>query len=125
MTLRGIRGATTIVRDDKDLVLTATQELLETMQSANGFIAEDIASILFTATPDVCSAFPAQAARSLGWDLVPLLSFQEIAVPGALPRCIRVLIHLNTDQAQNEIQHVYLGEARSLRPDLGNQAILP
>lgn len=99
-------------------MLTATGELLEAMQAANGFRPEDIASILFTATPDVSSAFPAQAARLLGWDLVPLLSFQEIEVPGALPLCIRVLIHLNTDKPQTEIKHIYLGQARILRPDL-------
>lgn len=118
MPLRGIRGATTVPEDNKYLVLAATQELLSTMQTANNFVPEDLASILFTATPDLCSVYPAQAARLLGWNQVPLLDFQEMAVPGALPHCIRILIHLNTEQPQNEIKHIYLGEARSLRPDL-------
>ncbi len=120
MPLRGIRGATTVPEDNRNLVLAATQELLTAMQSANNFVTEDIASILFTATPDLCSAFPAQAARLLGWDQVPLLSFQEIGVPEALPLCIRVLIHLNTELPQNKMKHIYLGQARSLRPDLSD-----
>lgn len=118
MPVRGIRGATTITADNADEVLAATSELLEHLQRANMFAPEAIASILFTVTSDIQSAFPARAARLMGWDLVPLMCFQEIEVAGSLPLCIRVLILLNTEQRQDEIKHVYLREAESLRRDL-------
>ncbi|MGI6413763.1 MAG: chorismate mutase [Syntrophomonadaceae bacterium] len=118
MAVRGIRGATTVNADIKDEILTATRELLEAMQQANSINLEDIASVLFTVTPDIKSVFPAVAARSLGWNLVPLMCFQEIPVREALPLCIRVLIHINTDKTQEEIVHVYLNQARELRRDL-------
>ncbi|HCF50711.1 MAG TPA: chorismate mutase [Syntrophomonas sp.] len=120
MQVRGIRGAITIEEDDKSRVLAATQELLSAMQAANDFLPEDIASILFTVTSDIRSAFPAEAARLMGWNCVPLLCFQEIEVPGSIPRCIRVLIHINTTKAQGDIKHTYLGEARALRRDLAD-----
>ena len=116
--MRGIRGATTVREDSSQEVLTATRELLEAIRQSNGFKVDDIASILFTVTQDVRSAFPAEAARSIGWDRVPLLCFQEIQVPGSLPRCIRVLVHVNTEMTQQEIKHVYLHEAAALRRDL-------
>jgi len=118
MQVRGIRGAITIDADTKNQILSATQQLLTAIQAANDFQPEDIASILFTVTPDLRSAFPAEAARLMGWDRVPLLCFQEIEVPGSLPRCIRVLIHINTNKTQESIKHIYLGQAQSLRPDL-------
>lgn len=118
MVSRGIRGAITVTEDTVQAVLQATGNLLDTIQKENNFRAEDIASILFTVTPDIKSVFPAEAARSLGWDLVPLLCFQEMEVPGALPRCIRVLITINTDKNQQDIKHVYLREAEVLRKDL-------
>lgn len=118
MLVRGIRGATTINDDNPNEVLAATQELLKIIQAANEFNIDDIASILFTVTQDVRSAFPAEAARLIGWDRVPLLCFQEIEVQGALPRCIRVLIHINTDKPQGQIKHIYLREAKVLRKDL-------
>ena len=118
MTVRGIRGATTVSSDNTDEVLAATKELLEHLQRDNLFAPEAIASILFTVTNDIRSAFPARAARLMGWDLVPLLCFQEIEVAGSLPLCIRVLILLNTDRRQEQIQHVYLRDADSLRRDL-------
>lgn len=118
MPVRGIRGATTITADNADEVLATTGELLEAIRQANQFAPEAIASILFTVTSDIRSAFPAKAARLMGWDLVPLLCFQEIEVAGSLPLCIRVLIFLNTDQRQDQIQHIYLREAGSLRRDL-------
>jgi len=118
--LRGIRGAITIADDSAEEVVLATQELLLRIKDENDFVIEDIASILFTVTPDISSAFPAKAARELGWEKVPLLCFQEIEIPGALPLCIRVLIHLNTNKTQEEIKHVYLREARVLRSDLGD-----
>ena len=118
MPVRGIRGATTITADNADEVLATTSELLEAIRQANQFEPEAIASILFTVTSDIRSAFPAQAARFMGWDLVPLLCFQEIEVAGSLPLCIRVLIFLNTDLRQDQMQPIYLREASSLRRDL-------
>jgi chorismate mutase len=116
--VRGIRGAITVTRDEPGLILDATEKLLRAIVEANPFAPEDVASALFTVTPDLVSEFPAAAARRMGWTLVPLLNFTEIGVPGRLERCIRVLIHVNTDLAQDAIQHVYLEGARVLRPDL-------
>ncbi|NIV36978.1 MAG: chorismate mutase [Anaerolineae bacterium] len=118
MACRGIRGATTIEIDSEDAIVAATRELLVGMVVANDVIVADIASAIFTMTPDLAAAFPAQAARELGWQHVPLLDAQEVPVPGSLPRCIRVLLLWNTERAQKEIRHVYLREAASLRPDL-------
>jgi chorismate mutase len=99
-------------------ILDATRELLVSMIRANGVAAEDVASAVFTATQDLTAAFPAQAARELGWQEAPLLDACEIPVPGSLPRCVRVLVHWNTDKRQSEIHHVYLRDAARLRPDL-------
>ena len=122
MPIRGIRGATTVTSDDPDRILQATCELLEAILVENESIQlEDIASALFSTTEDITSAYPALAARQMGWDLVPMMCAREIPVPGSLPMCIRVLIHWNTDKEQNEIQHVYLREAVKLRPDLVNR----
>jgi len=118
MLVRGIRGATTIEKDQKDEILTATTELLQMIKQENQIDVEDIASVLFSTTSDIRSAFPALAARNIGWNQVPLLCFQEIEVPGSLPRCIRVLMHVNTDKSQDEIRHIYLKEARQLRSDI-------
>ncbi len=119
MSIRGIRGATTVTADQPDLILQATRELLEEILSANdGMQPEDVASALFTVTDDLVSTFPAQAARQMGWGLVPMMCAREIPVPGSLPRVIRVLVHWNTELPQNAITHVYLREAVKLRPDL-------
>lgn len=118
MMVRGIRGAITIEEDKALEVIKATQELLTEIQDKNEFQIEEIASILFTVTADIRSAFPAEAARLKGWARVPLLCFQEIEVPGALLRCIRVLVHVNTHKAQEEINHIYLRGAQQLRQDL-------
>lgn len=119
MPIRGIRGATTVAADDPDLILDATRELLQEILAANDTMRpEDIASAFFTVTEDLASTFPAQAARQMGWDLVPMLCAREIPVPGSLPRVIRVLVHWNTETPQNQITHVYLREAVKLRPDL-------
>ena len=118
MVVRGIRGATTISNDNPAEVVAATRELLEKLQKENDFNHEEIASILFTVTADIRSVFPAQAAREMGWGLVPLLCFQEIEVQGSIPLCIRVLITINTDKTQNQIKHIYLKEAAKLRTDL-------
>ena len=118
MLLRGIRGATTVARDEPGLILDATEQLLRAIVERNGFVPEDVGSALFTVTPDLVSEFPAAAARRMGWTLVPLLNFTEIGVPGRLERCIRVLVHINTELSQDRIQHVYLEGAIVLRPDL-------
>jgi chorismate mutase len=119
MPIRGIRGATTVTADQPDLILQATRELLEEILAANaGMRPDDVASALFTVTDDLVSTFPAQAARQMGWGLVPMICAQEIPVPGSLPRVIRVLVHWNTELTQNAITHVYLHEAVKLRPDL-------
>lgn len=119
MAIRGIRGATTISADEPEQVLSATQELLTAILSANpGLRTEDVASALFTVTGDIASGYPALAARQLGWDQVPMMCACEIPVPGSLPLCIRVLVHWNTDAPQKEIKHVYLREAVKLRPDI-------
>jgi len=122
MTTRGIRGATTVESDTMENVLTMTKELLVSILKSNPDLKpEDIASAIFTTTADITSAFPPQAARQIGWDRVPMICAQELPVPGSLPRCIRVLIHWNTDKTQADIQHVYLREAINLRPDLITQ----
>jgi chorismate mutase len=119
MPVRGIRGANVVPADQPDLILAATRDLLLAIIEANPtLLTDEVTSVLFTLTPDLTSAFPAQAARQLGWIEVPLMCAQEIPVPGSLPRCVRVLIHWNTALSQRAIQHVFLGEARRLRPDL-------
>jgi chorismate mutase len=115
---RGIRGATTVETDSATAILEATRQLLACLVEANSVDVADIASAIFTVTPDLSSAFPAQAARELGWQHVALLDAQEIPVPDSLSRCVRVLVHWNTATPQQEIHHVYLGEAALLRPDL-------
>jgi len=123
MPIRGIRGATTVTTDDPDLILQATCELLEAIIFENkGIQLEDIASALFTTTEDIASAYPALAARQMGWDQVPMMCAREIPVPGSLSMCIRVLIHWNTDKEQSEIRHIYLRDAVKLRPDLATRA---
>ena len=119
MPVRGVRGATVSSQDTQDAILEAARELLEAMLQANpGLQPDDIASAIFTVTADLHAAYPAQAARQLGWTLVPLMCVQEMHVPSSLPRCIRVLLHWNTELPQSAIHHVYLGAASVLRPDL-------
>lgn len=123
MSVRGVRGATTVKEDQAELLLAATQELLEAILAANpGMQTDEIVSVLFTVTEDLCSAFPALAARRIGWDSVPMTCAREIPVPGSLPRCIRVLLHWNTPAPQSTIRHIYLREAVKLRPDLVSHA---
>lgn len=118
MPLRGVRGATVADEDRPEAILSATQELLQAILEANPEIRiPDIASALFTLSEDLSSAYPARAARQMGWHQVPLMCAREIPVPGGLPRCIRLLIHWNTDLPQSAIRHVYLGAAAKLRPD--------
>lgn len=117
--LRGIRGATTVAKDEPELILDATEELLRAMLEQNDIHDfEVIAAIFFTTTPDLVSTFPAEAARRLGMTMVPLLCNQEIPVPNRLPRVIRVMMQVNTAKSQADMKHVYLREAVGLRPDL-------
>jgi chorismate mutase len=115
---RGIRGATSVEANDAEAIVAATRELLACIATANGLAMEDVASVIFTATPDLDTAYPALAAREMGWSDVPLLCMQEMAVVGSLPRCIRVLLLWNTNRSADQVQHVYLNQARVLRPDL-------
>jgi chorismate mutase len=118
MFCRGVRGATTVAENTREEILTATRQLVALMVRRNGIDRRDVASAIFTTTPDIDAEFPALAARQLGWLDVPLLCGHEMAIPGSLPRCIRVLVHWNTDKPQSEIQHVYIRDAVTLRPDL-------
>jgi chorismate mutase len=119
MNIRGIRGATTVQADQPELIMAATEEVLEAMILANpGLKPEEVASAFFTVTEDIVSIHPAQAARQMGWNSVPMMCAKEIPVPGSLPKCIRVLIHWNTDWDQKNIKHIYLHDAVKLRPDL-------
>ncbi|HEY1409402.1 MAG TPA: chorismate mutase [Promineifilum sp.] len=117
---RGIRGATTVERDVADDILEATRELLMAMATSNSIDVDDIASIYFTTSPDLSATYPAYAARQIGWHDVALMCGHEMSVPDGLVRCIRVLMHWNTTRPPKEIAHVYLRNARSLRPDRKN-----
>lgn len=118
---RGVRGATTASHNTAECIHASTRELLLEIVASNGIEADDIASILFTTSPDLNADYPAVGARQLGWMMVPLMCAQEIDVPGALPRTIRVLLHWNTSLPQSEIQHVYINGAEVLRPDQAPQ----
>jgi chorismate mutase len=121
MTCRGIRGAITVEANTTEAILAATQSLLQEMTVANSLRAKDVASIIFTATPDLDAVYPARAVRDLGWVSTPLLCMQEMAVENSLNLCIRILIHWNTDLGPDEIRHIYLGGAQVLRPDLAKE----
>lgn len=116
--VKGIRGATTVEENNEEQIYHATQELLTELVKANQLKLEDIVSALFTCTPDLNAAFPATGARFIGWDDVPMVCAQEIPVPKALPKCIRVLLHVNCESGSREYNHIYLHRAASLRPDL-------
>ncbi len=114
---RGIRGATTAAENTREAILEATRELLQQMITANGIEACDVASTIFTTTPDLNAEFPALAAREMGWNDTALLCGHEMHVPGSLERCIRILIHWNTTCSASEIVHVYIRGAQNLRPE--------
>ncbi len=116
MLCRGVRGAISVEANTREAILGATRELLQEMMKVNGLEVKDIACAIFTTTPDLNAEFPAAGARELGWDEVPLLCGQEMEVPGALPRCLRVLLLANTNKRAEEMAHVYLKEAQALRP---------
>ena len=115
---RGVRGATTVEKDTRDEIVSATVQLLEEMLRRNAVAREDLVSIIFTATPDLRAEFPAAAAREIGISDVPLLCARELDVEGAIGRCVRVLMHVYTERDQQSLRHVYLGDARQLRTDL-------
>lgn len=116
--MRALRGAITVERNDRQEILDATSELLQQLTAANALAEAQVVSVIFTMTGDLDAEFPAVAARQLGWTQVPLLCCREISVPGSLPHCIRVLMHVETGRPRAELHHVYLREAVKLRPDL-------
>jgi len=115
--IRGIRGATTADENTPESILAATRELLAALIAANGLQPDDVASAIFTTSPDLNAAYPARAARALGWEDVALLCAHEMDVPHGLEKCIRILIHWNTTMRAGEVRHVYLRGAVVLRPD--------
>jgi len=119
MSMRGVRGAITVEANEEETILKATMELLNAIVAENAIEPEDIASVIITLTHDLDATFPARAIRQMpGWELVPLMCAMEVPVKGSLERCIRFMVHINTDKKQSEISHVYLGGAQALRPDL-------
>ena len=117
-SVRGIRGAIRAAENNSESIHSATRELIEAVIKANNIKLEDIVSAFFTATPDLTADFPAYATRELGWKHVPLLCAQEIDVPNAMSRVIRILFHVNNGPPQEEIKHIYLGDTKTFRPDL-------
>jgi chorismate mutase len=122
MRLRGIRGATTVDANTEEAILEAATELLSAIIEANDVHRDDVASAFFSTTPDLDAEFPALAARHMGWSHVALMCAHEMNVPGSLPMCLRILLHVNTAKAQTEMKFIYLRGARALRPDLHVQA---
>ena len=118
MMLRGIRGATTVTANTREDILEAAAELLDELVRLNEVPRDHVASIIFTTTPDLNAEFPAVAARQAGWTDVALECLHEMNVPGSLQKCLRILMHVNTERAPGELVHVYLRGARALRPDL-------
>lgn len=119
--LRGVRGAITVDENSGGAILAATRELLASLIEANGIEENEVASIFFSSTSDLTATFPARAARELGWHAVALMGAQELDVPHGLDRCIRVLLHWNTDKRQDELRHCFLRGAEVLRPDLAGR----
>jgi chorismate mutase len=118
MAVRGVRGAIQVDRDDRGSILDGADELVRTVIERNGLVPDDLISIIFTATPDLTADFPAYAARKLGLTDVPLLCATEMSVPGAMPRVLRLLAHVETDRQRADLRHVYLRGAAALRTDL-------
>ena len=118
MALRAVRGAIQVERDEREEVLAASAEMVQAVLDRNGLTPDDLISVVFTATPDLTSEFPAYAARQMGIVDVPLLCATEIAVPGAMPRVLRLLAHVETDLPRSQVRHVYLRGAAALRTDL-------
>lgn len=120
MRVRAIRGAVTVDENRREDILAATRELIRQVVERNELALDDLVSAIFTMTPDLDAVFPAEAAREMGWNQIPLLCTREIGVPGALPRCVRIMLHAYTERPAEQIQHVYLREAVRLRPDLSS-----
>jgi chorismate mutase len=119
MSVRGVRGAITVDVNEEQPILKATIELLNTVVNENKIVPDDICSVFVTVTGDLDAAFPAKAIREMpDWELVPLMCSLEVPVKGSLERCVRLMVLINTDMGQNEINHIYLGGAQALRPDL-------
>ncbi|MFS0781386.1 chorismate mutase [Bacillus sp. 1P06AnD] len=116
---RGVRGATTVEEDKEQVIVRQTEDLLRELIGQNGIEAEHVCSVIISATSDLTAAFPAKALRNIdGWTYVPVMCVREIEVPGSLEKCIRIMLHWNTEKSQQDINHVYLNRAVSLRPDL-------
>ena len=118
VSVRAVRGATTVDADTPEAIRERVVALLEQVLKQNGLSEDDIISILFTATEDIVSTFPATAARSMGLGAVPLICARELSIVGSVPRCIRVMLHVETERPRNDIHHVYLEGAKGLRDDL-------
>jgi chorismate mutase len=118
ISVRAVRGATTVDADTPEVIKERVVALLEQVLEQNGLTEDDIISILFTATEDIVSTFPATAARSMGLGAVPLICARELSITGSVPRCIRVMLHVETERSRNDIHHVYLEDAKGLRDDL-------
>lgn len=117
--IRAIRGATTVTKNDAELIISETKRMIEEMALKNKIKPQDIASVLISVTKDLNATFPAKALRLIdGWKYVPVMCMPEIEVPGSLPRCIRVMMTVNTELEQHEVTHIYLNDAVQLRPDL-------
>ncbi|MGE5675928.1 MAG: chorismate mutase [Mycobacterium leprae] len=116
--VRAIRGAITVPANEREAILAATGEMLAELCARNDLDPADLVSAFFTVTPDLSAAFPAEAARRRGWVDLPMMCATEIPVPGSLPLCVRVMLHVNSNKAQSEVNHVYLRDAVRLRPDL-------
>lgn len=118
MPVRALRGATTIEKNSREDIMFETKNLLSEIVQANNINKDDIISVIFSTTRDINAAFPAAAAREMGWTDIPLMCTNEMDVPGSLEKCIRVLIHINSDKTNSQLRHIYLKEAKKLRPDL-------
>lgn len=117
--IRGVRGATTVVENLENQIVSATEALIKEMILKNELLPENVASIFISVTEDITATFPAKALRKFeGWSLVPVMCMREIPVPESLDFCIRIMMHVNTNKSQKDIQHIYLEGAKHLRPDL-------
>lgn len=117
--IRGVRGAITVEANEAQQIVSATERLISEMVTKNEVQPDHVASIFISATNDLNASFPAKALRNLeGWTFVPVTCMQEMAVPGSIEKCIRVMMHIETGRAQQDIEHIYLEKAKTLRPDL-------